>query len=125
VTSLTTTTVAMFCSVLFRKTSRSMITVYMVAIVMFVLPVAAKWFSVYLSGLAVTEWIPNIVFTSPFAAAFSLPLAAAKGEAIAGGGWAPWTCAKFLLFYVVLDTVLVCAMILLFRIRWRASVAPQ
>jgi len=42
VTSLTTTTLAMFCSVIFRKTSISMMTVYLALLVLFAAPVVAK-----------------------------------------------------------------------------------
>jgi len=42
VSSLTTTTLAMFCSVIFRKTSISMMTVYLILIVLFAAPVVAK-----------------------------------------------------------------------------------
>jgi len=42
VSSLTTTTLAMFCSVVFRKTSISMMTVYLALIVLFAAPVVAK-----------------------------------------------------------------------------------
>jgi ABC-type transport system involved in multi-copper enzyme maturation permease subunit len=45
VTCLTTTTLAVFCSVIFRKTSISMMTVYLVLIVLFAVPVVAKVFS--------------------------------------------------------------------------------
>ena len=44
-TCLTTTTLAMFCSVLFRKTSVSMMTSYLVLIVLFAMPVVAKLFA--------------------------------------------------------------------------------
>jgi len=41
-TCLTTTTLAMFCSVVFRKTSISMMTVYLILIVLFTVPVVIK-----------------------------------------------------------------------------------
>ena len=43
-TSLTTTTLAMFCSVVFRKTSVSMMTTYLVLMLLFAAPLAAKLF---------------------------------------------------------------------------------
>ena len=45
VASLTTTTLAMFCSVVFQKTSTSMITAYLLVIVLFALPIAVKTFA--------------------------------------------------------------------------------
>ena len=45
VTSLTTTTLAMFCSVLFRKTTVSMMTAYLIVIGLFAAPIAVKVFA--------------------------------------------------------------------------------
>lgn len=44
-TSLTTTTLAMFCSLVFRRTSVAMMTAYLVIIVLFAVPVAVQWFA--------------------------------------------------------------------------------
>ncbi|HLA83411.1 MAG TPA: ABC transporter permease subunit [Thermoguttaceae bacterium] len=123
VVSLTTTTLAMFCSVLFRKTSTSMMTAYLVAMVLFTVPVAAKWFAeIYMPGTAAIEWTAHFAFTSPFAAALSLPLSDAEGKLLANT-WGAWTCVKFLVFYVALDGLMIWAMIRLFHARWRVSVA--
>lgn len=123
VTSLTTTTLAMFCSVLLRKTSTSMMTAYLVALVLFILPVAVKWFAeIYMPGTSAIDWAANFLFTSPFAAAFSLPLSDSEGNVIANT-WGGWTCVKFLVFYLALDALMLWAMIRLFHARWRISVA--
>jgi len=123
VTSLTTTTLAMFCSVLFRKTSTSMMTAYLAAMVLFALPVAAKWFAeIYMPGTSAITWTTSFAFTSPFAAALSLPLSDAEGHLLPNT-WGAWTCVKFLVFYIALDGLLVWAMIRLFHARWRVSVA--
>ena len=45
VTCLSTTTIAMFCSVVFRKTTVSMMTAYLVILTLFVAPVAVKLFT--------------------------------------------------------------------------------
>ena len=42
---LTTATVALFCSVLFRKTAHSLMTTYLVIIVLFCLPLAMRFFA--------------------------------------------------------------------------------
>jgi ABC-type transport system involved in multi-copper enzyme maturation permease subunit len=121
VSSLTTTTLAMFCSVLFRKTSVSMMTAYLIVIVLFAVPVAMKLFAeTFFPGSPAAEWIRNLVFFSPFGAAFSLPLMLGGSvEVAAAARWSPMTTLNFLLFYVVVDATLLWAMIRLFKIRWR------
>ncbi|NLE38669.1 MAG: ABC transporter permease subunit [Pirellulaceae bacterium] len=121
--SLTTTTLAMFCSVVFRKTSTSMMTAYLTAIVLFAVPVAVKWFAdLYMAGSAFAAGVKNFLFTSPFAAALSLPLTDSEGKVVVGD-WGNWTCTGFLVFYLVLNLLLVATMLQLFRMRWRVSVA--
>lgn len=123
VSSLTTTTLAMFCSVVFRKTSTSMMTAYVVAIILFAVPVAVKWFAdIYMAGSVFTAQVSDYLFTSPFAAALSLPLTDAEGKVIMGD-WGGWTCVGFLAFYVLFDLLLMLGMVELFRLRWRVSVA--
>ncbi|MBN1587960.1 MAG: ABC transporter permease subunit [Pirellulales bacterium] len=123
VTSLTTTTLAMFSSVVFRKTSTSMMAAYLAAIVLFALPVAVKWFAeIYIDDPSVTATVSEWGFTSPLAAAFSLPLTGEEGKIVVST-WGSWTCVKFLVFYLALDSLLVLGMIGLFRARWRVSVA--
>ncbi|MCR4411058.1 MAG: ABC transporter permease, partial [Thermoguttaceae bacterium] len=124
VTCLTTTTLAMFCSVLFRKTSVSMMTAYVLVIALFVAPVAVKLFSRLISVDAATAgWIDRALFTSPFAAAFSLPLSlggleGAPTQPVLG---TTFTAVAFLAFYLGLDALLLGAILWLFRLRWRVA----
>jgi ABC-type transport system involved in multi-copper enzyme maturation permease subunit len=120
-TCFTTAELALFCSVIFRKTSVSMMTAYALIIVLFTAPVAMRTFAeVFYKDHWATELVKRLSFTSPFTAAFSLPLDLQTQEATAiVADWPLWW--SFVLFYVVLDAVLVAAMIWLFRVRWRVS----
>ena len=123
ISSLTTTTLAMFCSVVFRKTSTSMMMAYLTAIILFAVPVAVKWFAeIYMPDTNAVEWVANFAFTSPFAAALSMPVGEVTRDA-AAQAWGAWTCVKFLVFYLALDGLLIWGMIRLFHARWRISVA--
>jgi ABC-type transport system involved in multi-copper enzyme maturation permease subunit len=120
VTSLTTTTLALFCSVIFRKTSVSMMTAYLVLVLLFAAPVAVKVFVDVLlpasPGAAAVSSSPSSptaargaaparstaawsdpqtliqrgTFTSPLAASFSLPLVAGQKENAPAGGLKWW-----------------------------------
>jgi ABC-type transport system involved in multi-copper enzyme maturation permease subunit len=124
VTCLTTTTLAMFCSVLFRRTSMSMMTAYVLVIALFVAPVAVKLFSQLISvDPATAGWIDRALCTSPFAAAFSLPLSlggleGAPTKPVLGTTSTVWA---FLAFYLGLDALLLGAILWLFRLRWRVA----
>lgn len=126
VTALTTTTVAMFCSVIFRKTSVSMMTAYLVLCVLFVLPVAAKLFvELFFPTAAWTVWLRASLFVSPFAAAFSLPLHVDSSTAtIAQAATASWPiiiAPAFLACYLVVDLILLGLILWLFKARWRVA----
>jgi ABC-type transport system involved in multi-copper enzyme maturation permease subunit len=134
-TSLTTTTLAMFTSVVFRRTVTSLMTAYLVLILLFAVPVAVKLFAELIyPSVAAESWFRESLFTSPFAAVFSLPLvlpaahesaAAVQSTAAqlahAGADWGLHTAAAFVAFYAILDLLLVAAMLRLFRDRWRAA----
>lgn len=127
VSSFTTSTMAMFCSVILRKTSVSMMTSYLVLILLFAAPVVVKLFV----GLIVPDprteaWTNQTLMASPFAAAFSLRVSLA--EAAAAGStpssppfWPADTAARFLLFYLAVDGILLAAILWLFNIRWRVA----
>jgi len=122
VSSLTTTTLALFCSVLFRRTSVAMMTAYLVIVVLYAAPVAAQGMAeVFLRDTPAAFWIRQTLFTSPFAAAFSLPLSLGTDQVVTSPGWSPVTCGFYLVFYSVLDVFLLWAMIRLFQIRWRVA----
>ena len=133
VSSLTTSTVGMFCSVLFRKTSVSMMTAYLVLIILFAMPVVVKLFAELIVPNAQTAAAIDVALpASPFAAAFSLPLHVAANPAETGAAataaaapssafWPPHAAELFLVFYLVLDAVLLGTILWLFNIRWRVA----
>lgn len=123
VTALTTTTIATFCSVVFRRTPVSMMTAYLVIILLFALPIAVKIFAdVFRPDDPSTLLLRDYLFVSPFAASFSLPLVAeASTETLTQPLWAAHTAAAFLGFYFVLDIVLLGFIMWLFSVRWRVA----
>ncbi len=124
VACLTTTTLATFCSVVFRKTSVSMMTAYLLVIALFIAPVAVKLFSDLIAvDPATMAWIDRSLFTSPFAAAFSLPLSLGGQE---GAPLQPllgttYTAPLFLGFYLGLDAIMLGTILWLFNLRWRVA----
>jgi ABC-type transport system involved in multi-copper enzyme maturation permease subunit len=215
VTCLTTTTVGMFFSVLFRKTTVSMMTAYVLLLALFAAPVVTKVLSDLLfparsalvhyepSGIVAEDakvlisgptgdsvefpirrgevlrdlaaritantrlgvpaglddnertlligtnpnvvarvdvlegqfdteipqgvWIARFGFTSPFAAAFSLPLeisgrdAAQREQAVQRLNWPVYTAPAFLAFWLLVDLVLLGLILWLFNVRWRVA----
>ncbi|MDI9442821.1 MAG: ABC transporter permease subunit [Planctomycetota bacterium] len=125
VTCLTTTTLGMFSSLLFRRTPISLMASYLAVIVLFAAPIAVKVFAdAFYPGRPLTLGLRHALFVSPFAAAFSLPLggvaaAGAGAGAGAGTGWWDLTSFLFLGFYAVVDLALARSMIGLFNRRWR------
>ena len=127
--SLTTTVVAIFCSVIFRKTSVSMMTAYVAILLLYAAPLSVEWFARLLFPLsAATAWIHHLTFTSPFAASFSLPLRLAQAAQASGGPPVPSIAANwpvfcaYLAFYAILNLAILGSILWLFNKRWRVSV---
>jgi ABC-type transport system involved in multi-copper enzyme maturation permease subunit len=128
VTCLTTTSLALFCSVFMRRTATSMMTSYLVVVVLFALPVAAQVFAeMFFHGDPGTIALRKFHFVSPFLAVFSLPLdlethARAVSQAAAVSDlWWPMTPIASLGFYVAVDLLLMLLIVRLFQMRWRMS----
>jgi ABC-type transport system involved in multi-copper enzyme maturation permease subunit len=124
VSSLTTTTLAMFCSVVFRKTSVSMMTAYLLLILLFAAPVAMKLFADLIGAdRGTVALIDESLLTSPFAAAFSLPLTLGgrEGAPIAPLLGSTATAGLFLGFYLLLDLLFLGLILRLFNVRWRVA----
>lgn len=149
VTCVTTAIVAMFCSVVFRKTSMSLMTSYLMIMVLFCIPLPLTFFvKVFVdpldrvaneAGTAATRivtrdagsignWIQNFGVTSPFAAAFSVPLS--SSDPISSGdrdvvdplfreNWL--FVAGYFAWSLGLISILSLLMIWLFNTRWRVS----
>ncbi len=120
-TCLTTATVALFCSVLFRKTSTSMMTSYLIIGALFCLPLALRFFArAYFPQSAATTWIDRSALTSPIAATFGIPLNfQTQGFSARADSWNFFF--SYVAFTSALDLVLLAAIIWLFNTRWRVA----
>jgi ABC-type transport system involved in multi-copper enzyme maturation permease subunit len=134
-TALTTTTLAMFCSIAFSRTSASLTATYLILLLLYAAPVAAwifaQVFSPSMRAAVVTghamgwnspfTWLQWWTSTSPVAAAFSLPLRLGdvQDHGPGAGFWWPHAAAGFIVFYLLLDAVLLGTMLWLFHRRWR------
>ena len=138
--SLTTTMLAMFFSVVCRRTSVAMITSYLVIILLFGMPLAVEQFAdTFFADAPATSTIHQLTFTSPLAACFSLPLTLNRAPATAGATATAGAAGAaalpiegdrlvffgFLAFYTALNFLLFTTMHWLFNVRWRVRVAAH
>jgi ABC-type transport system involved in multi-copper enzyme maturation permease subunit len=72
-TCLTTTSVGLLCSALSRRTPVAMVMTYLVLLVLFIGPVGLVWYLQGYTDLS-EERLASLTVTSPFAAAFSIPI---------------------------------------------------
>lgn len=121
---LTTALTALFCSTVFRKTSSSLITTYVVILTIFVVPLSARYFSeTFYQDTAGAEVVRVASSISPFAATFALPLdiesdsdknaAQAIGDINIFYGYLGWT--------MLYNAALLLLIMWLFHARWRVS----
>jgi ABC-type transport system involved in multi-copper enzyme maturation permease subunit len=126
-TCLATSTIGLLCSALSRRTSVAMILTYMALLVLFVGPVGLRWYLQGFAGGISEDRLAAFTITSPFSAAFSLPMRASGVSSIAaeemlrmrfipGIGLPVW--AVFLIIYPPLCLILFGATYLAFRYRW-------
>ena len=140
ITCLTTAMLALFCSVLFKKTPQAMMTTYMVIIVLFCAPLAIQYFADTFFPYdqarpevnRPTLYIRDAGFTSPFAAAQAVPLDTGTistsgstpgspnaAQLAAIGDWPLFF--RYILFSLGLNGLLLLTMIWLFNTRWRVA----
>jgi ABC-type transport system involved in multi-copper enzyme maturation permease subunit len=118
VTALTTATIALYCSLWARKTSVALMTSYLVIGALFTAPLALRSFAeTFLPGTFLESLSPMVLFLSPFAAAFALPIDLGQPGQGAAIQW-PLFLA-FTGFYLTLVYVLLRTMEWLFNSRWR------
>ena len=117
----TTTTVALFCSVMFRKTVHSMIATYLAIFTLYGLPLAARYFTeTFFSNSEATAPIHWLNITSPIAAAFAVPLTFNNPDIT--DRIADWPLYfSYLAFSATLLLCLLAAMIWQFNRRWRVA----
>jgi ABC-type transport system involved in multi-copper enzyme maturation permease subunit len=119
-TCVTTAGTALFCSVIFRKTSVSMMTSYLAVVLLFTMPLAVNYFAeTFFPNHAASDAIELATSTSPFAAAFSLPMTMPTVEESRLANWPVFW--GFVGFYTLFDFAMGVTMIWLFRVRWRVS----
>ena len=122
VTCMTTATIALFCSVLFHKSSVSLMTAYMFIMILFAAPLGAKRFAdtFFSSNQAVMQVTNQLGFISPVSMSFNLPLDIDRSEVEPiVGSWKMFF--YFLGSYAALNCVLLGLMGWLFRSRWRVA----
>lgn len=118
---VTTANTALFFSVMFRKTSMSLMTSYLVLATLFCLPLAAKFFALqYFPGTEATQWIVASGVVSPFATAFSTPFDAQTSLTGAGPTGQSWAFFfGHILAMCIWNGLLLSLMVSLFNVRWR------
>ena len=132
-TCLTTAVVALFCSVLFRKTSVSLVVTYLVLTIVFAAPLAVSNFAqTFFPNDKAADTIDNLGLVSPFAAAFSVPLKLDRFDSRMGDrswdetlkttqlqSWGLYFL--YVAFTLLMTAALSSMMIWLFNTRWRVS----
>lgn len=123
-TCVTTATTALFCSSIFHKTSTSLISTYLIIGMLFLMPVAASFFTeTFYRGTSSAQIVENLGMLSPFSATFSLPLEIQNGEGAARSVARP----NLVLFFgfigwsLLYNGALLLSMKKLFEVRWRVA----
>jgi ABC-type transport system involved in multi-copper enzyme maturation permease subunit len=78
-TCLATSTIGLLCSALSRKTSVALVLTYLTLLILFVGPVGLRWYLQGFSSIS-NERLATLAVTSPYSAAFSIPLPAVHGH---------------------------------------------
>ena len=122
VVCLTTATVALFCSVMFRKTSISLMTTYLVIVVLFTAAAGGDLFRRHVFSRTRRSRSSSTRPASParLPRRFNLPIdLMMPGDTRVNADWT--FVAAFAGFYAILDGVLLAAMAWLFNVRWRMA----
>ena len=137
-TCLTTAMLALFCSTIFSKTSTSLMATYTIILLMYVAPLAASFFgNEYFPQTRGAEIASAVTVTSPFAAAFELPIYVDDFDIDGAAGWERARSGEaslfgyplkdlrhfggYVLFTLMLNAMLFGLMIWMFNSRWRVS----
>jgi ABC-type transport system involved in multi-copper enzyme maturation permease subunit len=126
-TCLTTAMLALFCSVMFRTTSASLMTTYLVIILLFCAPLAINFFAqTFFQDHPNTPYIAWLGVASPFSAAFAIPLDISLGTEVSTpgeltGNWPLY--ALYVLFTLAMNGLLLLVMMWQFSTRWRVASA--
>jgi ABC-type transport system involved in multi-copper enzyme maturation permease subunit len=120
-TCLTTAMTALFCSVLFPRSSLSLMASYLAIVTLFLAPPAVWFFAAtFFPDAPATPWIERLNLSSPFAAAFAVPLDLDLGDNSARvANWPLY--GSYLAFGALYCGGLLLTMIWLFNRRWRVA----
>jgi ABC-type transport system involved in multi-copper enzyme maturation permease subunit len=120
-TCLTTAVVALFSSVMFHKTATSLMTTYLVIVLLFAAPLAINFFATtFFPDAMLTRVVEALGIASPLAAAFNVPLVFNMPDiADVLGSWPMYI--SYVGFTILLDLALLGTMIWLFKVRWRVA----
>ena len=119
-TCLTTAMTALFCSVVFRKTSLSMMASYLVIAVLFCVPLATTFFAQsFFPEEPSAEAIQVLGITSPLATIFEVPFVGDTLDTSRPGNW--MRIASYAAFGGLWNLGLLSVMVWLFNVRWRVS----
>ena len=119
---LTTANMALFCSVLFRKSSHSLMATYLAIILLFTGPLAGEFFAdrFFASDSLETQLVSAIGVCSPISAVFGLPLDFELGDGVVRS--ADWPLVMGHIGWTIsLNVVLQACMVWIFHRRWRVS----
>ena len=117
---LTTAILALFCSVVFKKTVTSLMVTYVLLVVLFFLPPASAMFAKNFLDEKSTRTVMATGVTSPFSAVFALPLDVGAPDELPHEGQ-PWIFYGHVVFTLLANLGLLGTMMWLFRTRWRVS----
>jgi hypothetical protein len=123
-TCATTAILALFCSVLFRKTATSLMITYLGIIILFCAPLAVRFFAeTFFPAHPNTEIVRQMGFSSPFAAAFAVPMdmdtTQTASDAAKQGDWG--LVILYFGFSAGLLGSLLATIVWLFNTRWRVA----
>jgi hypothetical protein len=122
-TCLNTALLALFCSVVFRKTSTSLMTTYLLIILLYCAPLATIFISrTFYPNRNVSRFIEAASVTSPFVAVFSVPLSMGFEQQHDPRRIPSWRwIGGYVLFTTLLNALLLVLMVWLFNTRWRVA----
>jgi ABC-type transport system involved in multi-copper enzyme maturation permease subunit len=119
-TAVTTAMTALFCSTIFRKSATSLMASYLILAAIFLVPVAARVFTqTFAPNSPAQDVVAVFEILSPFSAAFNLPLKLDDYSNTARIDLRIFF--GFIGVTIVYNTVLLLAMMQLFKVRWRVS----
>lgn len=139
-TCFTTAILALFCSTMFHRTAHSLMATYIAILVLYLAPLAASFFAnAYFPGTSATKMVNASTITSPFAAAFKVPLnirsfdGSREWEPLRAGeaGFLGYRVGDFhhfggyVTFTILLNTILFGLMVWMFHSRWRVAASSN